>query len=606
MSEEFMVGRKKIIIIGARHDGHAGVIVNAVNAIGGYEIIGFIDNTPELQNQSVLSIPIISSTDDFEHYDFPVDAVHIAIGNNVARGKIFHQLKNRGIKVVTIIHPQAYVSDQATIGEGCYIGPKAVVNNGAIIGEACIINSGAIVEHDNKIGFSAHIAPGTKMAGRVEVGEYSFIGIGSTIIEDIKIGAGVMIGAGSTIVKHVPANVTMMGYAAKKYKKNIYCSVEPDNEIGAKKVYVAQPTLPDYDRVQAIFQRIYQHRILSNFAEYSCQLEQETQQKLSVKKALTFPSATSALMLIPRAMGLTGEVILPSFTFCATGHAVVWNNLTPVFADINPQTFNIDPDDVERKITPKTSAIIAVHIFGNPCDISRLEAIARKHKLKLIFDSAHALGSRYNNKAIGGFGDAECFSLSGTKIMTSAEGGLVTSNNEELMSKIGLGRNYGAASDYNCQYIGLNGKMSEFHAALAIEGLALLEELVEARSNLVDLYRKRLSEIPGISFQHVSAEHVSTYKDFAILIDKDRFGMDRDQLIAQLNKENIYPKKYFYPPLHQMTAYQAVSHRAEGLLNTTFVANNIVCLPIYSHMSFDVLEKICYAVYRIWKNNSSK
>ena len=597
-------GKKKIVIIGARHDGHAGVIVNAINAIGVFEIIGFIDNTPELRNTTILGIPVISSTDNFDDYQFPVDSAHIAIGDNVARGKIFSKLKNRGINVVTIIHPKAYVSERATIGEGCYIGPNAVVNNGCVIGEASIINSGAIVEHDNKIGFAAHIAPGTKTAGRVEIGDYTFVGIGSTIIEDIKIGSGVMIGAGATVIRHVPSNVTMLGYAAKKYKKNIYSAVEADVEGGAKKIYVAQPTLPDYERVQAIFQKIYQNRILSNFAEYSCQLEQETQQKLVVKRALTFPNATSALMLIPKVLGLTGEVIMPSFTFCATGHAMVWNNLTPVFADINPQTFNIDPDDVERKITSKTSAIVAVHIFGNPCDIPRLEAIARKYNLKLIFDSAHALGSKYHGKPIGGFGDIECFSLSGTKVLTSAEGGLVTSNNEELINRISLGRNYGAGSDYNCQYIGLNGKMSEFHAALAVESMMLLDDLVMARNQLVELYRKRLSEIPGLSFQYVSPDHLSTFKDFGVLIDKERFGLDRNQLITKLNEEGIYPKKYFYPPLHQMTSYQSVVHRAENLINTSKVADNIVCLPIFSHMSTDVLEKICYTVYRIWKNNS--
>ncbi len=596
--------RKKIVIIGARCDGHAGVIVNAINALGTFDVVGFIDNTPELRDKSVLGIPVISSTDNFDDYQFPVSAVHIAIGDNVARGKIFTKLKNRGIEVVTIIHPEAYVSSLATIGEGSYIGPQAVVNNGCIIGEACIINSGAIVEHDNKVGFAVHVAPGTKTAGRVQIGDYTFVGIGSTVIEDIKIGSGVMIGAGATVIRPVPSNVTMLGYAAKKYKKNIYSSVDADVEGGAKKVYVAQPTLPDYERVQAIFQKIYQNRILSNFAEYSCQLEQETQQKLAVKRALTFPNATTALMLLPKVLGLTGEVIMPSFTFCATGHAMVWNNLMPVFADIDARTFNIDPDDVERKITSKTSAIVAVHIFGNPCEIPRLEAIARKYNLKLIFDSAHALGSKYYGKPIGGFGDVECFSLSGTKVMTSAEGGLVTSNNDELINRISLGRNYGSGPDYNCQYIGLNGKMSEFHAALAVEGLNLLEDLVSARNRLVELYRKRLSEIPGISFQYVSPENLSTFKDFAILIDKERFGMDRDQLIAKLNEEDVYPKRYFYPPLHQMTAYQTVPHRAEGLINTSKVADNIVCLPIFSHMSNDVLEKICYTVYRIWKNNA--
>ena len=281
---------------------------------------------------------------------------------------------------------------------------------------------------------------------------------------------------------------------------------------------------------------------------------------------------------------------------------MVWNGLTPVFADIDPRTFNIDPHDVERKITDKTSAIIAVHIFGNPCDVKRLEVIAKKHNLKLIFDSAHALGSKYNGIAVGGFGDVECFSLSGTKVITSAEGGIATSNNESFMDRVHLGRNYGAGSDYNCLHIGLNGKMSELHAALAIESLSLMPKLVQSRNELAALYRKRLSEIPGIRFQDVSLDHVSTYKDFAIIIDAKAFGMGREDLIVHLNNEGIFPKRYFYPPLHSMSVYQAIDCRADNLENTVKIADNIICLPIYSHMGMDTVEKICYAIFRAWRS----
>jgi dTDP-4-amino-4,6-dideoxygalactose transaminase len=310
-------------------------------------------------------------------------------------------------------------------------------------------------------------------------------------------------------------------------------------------------------------------------------------------------------MLALKALDLKGEVILPSYTFSATGHAVVWNGLKPVFADINPKTFNIDPDDVERKITDKTSAILAVHIFGNPCDISRLEAIAQKHKLRLIFDSSHALGSRHAGKMIGGFGDIECFSLSGTKVITSAEGGIVTSNNSEIISKVDIGRNYGAGQDYDCQYIGLNGKMSEFHAAIALESLPLIDRFVKKRNELAGLYKKRLSEIPGVSFQSIDAKNISNFKDFGVIINKDVFGMDRDELIARLNLEGIFPKKYFFP-LHRMKAYKNVKCQKKNLLNTEFVAKNIVCLPIYSHMKEDTLEKICYTFYRIKESMGKK
>lgn len=587
---------RTIIVIGARMDGHAGVVVDTIGELG-LKLAGFIDNTPELEGRKIAGVPVIGSTDELERIKISSDCVHIAIGDNVARGKIYQILKKRGIRVETLIHPTAVISRTVTIGAGCFIGPRAIINNGASIGEVSLINSGAIIEHDNQIGFSVHMAPGTKTAGRVKVGDYAFVGVGATVLPDISIGSGAMIGAGATVVKNVTERTTVIGYAAKKHGKNIYADIKPDVGISSNKVYVAQPTLPEYPLLDSKFREIAKSLMLSNFARYSTELETEVESMLGVGKALTFPNATSALMLTLKAMDLKGEVILPSFTFSATGHAVIWNGLTPVFADIRPDTFNIDPKDVERKITSKTSAIIGVHCFGCPADIEALEAIARKHKLKLIFDSAHALGSKYKGKPIGGFGDIELFSLSGTKVVTSAEGGIATSNDKALMQKMHLGRNYGAGADYNCEFIGLNGKMSEFHAAIALESMALIDEMVEKRQHLGQIYQKRLSDIPGITFQYVPDYCVTTFKDYAVLIDSAKFGATRNELVAALAKENIYTKKYFFPQ-HRMTAYKSIAHRAEGLKVTEFVADNIICLPMYSHMNEDTLEKVCFAIYR--------
>ena len=595
--------KKQIIIIGARMDGHAGVILDVLMEIGGHEVVGFVDNTPKLQNSRINGIPVIGSTDNLDTLDFDTEDFHIAIGDNVARHNLYKILKQRNLNVMTLIHPSATVSRYARIGEGCFIGPHAVVNNGVNIGCVSIINTGTIVEHHSKIGNAVHVAPGVHTAGRVRIDDYSFVGMGSTVLPDIHIGNGVMVGAGTTITKNVPPNTTMIGYAARKHTKNIYVDTKPDIQPTAQKIYVAQPTLPEYPLLDEKFRDIAKSLVLSNFAKYSNKLEIEVANILDVKNTLSFPNATTSLLLSLKALELTGEVILPSFTFSATGHAVVWNGLKPVFADIDLKTFNIDPDDVERKITDKTSAILAVHIFGNPCDISRLEAIAKKHKLRLIFDSSHALGSKYSGKMIGSFGDIECFSLSGTKVITSAEGGIVTSNNTEIISKMDIGRNYGAGQDYNCQFIGLNGKMSEFHAAIALESLSLIDKLVSRRNELADLYRKRLSEIPGISFQYIDEGDLSTFKDFAMIIDREKFGMDRDKLITHLNRESIFPKKYFFP-IHLMKAYEKIPHRAEKLPHTEYIANNIVCLPIYSHMGEDTLEKICYAIFRAWRSIS--
>jgi sugar O-acyltransferase (sialic acid O-acetyltransferase NeuD family) len=597
--------KKSIIIVGAQISGYAGEVFELLEELDSYEVVGFIDNAPEFQNKTIQGIPVLGPTDNLELLDLPTNNFHIAIGDNVTRGNIFKKLKELGKNVITIVHPQAIVSKTAAISEGCYIGPEAIINRNVQVGEVSIIDSGSIIQQNTRIGFAVSLSSGVKVANGVQIDDYSFVGMGSSILSDIHVGSGVMIDIGSIVKSNVPSGRTMIEYAAKEYPKNIYRDFEPDISP-MQKVYVAQPTLPEYPLLDEKFRDIAKSLILSNFAKYSNELEKSVQDMLSVKKALTFPNATSALMLAIKAMDITGEVILPSFTFSATGHAVVWNGLTPVFADIDSLTFNIDPDDVERKITNKTSAILAVHVFGNPADIERLEQIAKEHDLKLLFDSAHALGSTYNDKPIGGFGDAECFSLSGTKVITSAEGGLVTSNNEEYMQKMHLGRNYGAGSDYDCQYIGLNGKMSEFHAAIALESLSLLTKFVYTRNKLANLYKKRLRDIPGIQFQHIPEGCISTFKDFSIIVDPDVFGMNRDELIKRLNEEEIFPKKYFYPPLHCMNAYKNIEHRAESLVNTELIANNIVCLPIYSHMEVDTLEKICYAVYRIWNSKNKR
>lgn len=596
---------RKILIIGARLDGHAGSVLDAIAGIETYEVVGFIDSTPSLQGKTVAGKPVLGSTEDIETIEIPADCVHIAVGDNAARGNLYYKLSKRGIVIETIIHPTAHVSDRAHVGAGAFVGVGAIINNGARIGNASIINTGAVIEHDGVIGFAVHMAPGTTTSGRFSIGDYAFVGVGATVLPDVHIGSSAMVGAGSTVVHDVPDKDTVIGYAARQHVKNIYLETVPD--VDTNKIFVAQPTLPGYSTLDSKFRAIVSSMMLTNFSRFAQEFESSVQDRLGVETALSLPNGTSALILALKAMGLTGEVICPSFTFSATGHALVWNGLTPVFADIDPETFNLDPADVEKKITAKTCAIMAVHIFGNPCEIESLQDIARRHNLRLIFDAAHALGSTYRGEPVGGFGDVECFSLSGTKIVTSGEGGIVTSNDQSLMNRMRLGRNYGAGAEYDCEFIGLNGKMSEFHAAIALESFALLDEMVTQRLSLVEHYRQRLEGIPGIKFQRITDECISTYKDLGVLIDATQFGIDRNELMNELAKEQIYTKKYFYPPLHRMRAYAKVPHRAEGLNNTDFIAENIICLPLYSHMGTDTVEKVCLAVTQAsMKNKGNK
>ena len=229
------------------------------------------------------------------------------------------------------------------------------------------------------------------------------------------------------------------------------------------KIPITKPTLPKFDSLKEEVREILESGMLTNY-KHVREFESMLKAKLNVKNVVALSSCTSGLMLCMKAWGLTGEVILPSFTFSATGHAIKWNNLTPVFVEVDPITQTIDPAAVEAAITDKTSAILGVHLYGCPAKIKELEAIAKKHNLKLIFDAAHAMGSTYDGKAIGNFGDAEVFSCSPTKLLVTTEGGIVCTNDDELAKTLRYARNYGDPGDYNCKLTGINARMTEFNA----------------------------------------------------------------------------------------------------------------------------------------------
>ena len=298
-----------------------------------------------------------------------------------------------------------------------------------------------------------------------------------------------------------------------------------------------------------------------------------------------------------RAFGLGGEIIIPSFTFFATGHAVRWNGLEPVLADCDRETWNVDLADVESQITSKTSAILAVHMYGNPCEVEALAALAARHGLKLIFDAAHAFGSKYRGRPIGQFGDAEVFSLSPTKLLVAGEGGLVTTNDATLARTLKALRNYGDTGSYNPQWVGANARMSEFNAALALSGLPHVEAKVKRRNQVAQLYTEQLQSLPGVRFQTINPEDVHTFKDYSIHIDPRKFGTSRDEMAQDLIEENIETKKYFYPPLHKQDVYRRFNNRA--LPNTDYVADRILSLPIYESLPDITIHQIVNAIHRI-------
>jgi dTDP-4-amino-4,6-dideoxygalactose transaminase len=329
-------------------------------------------------------------------------------------------------------------------------------------------------------------------------------------------------------------------------------------------------------------------------------LEAAVSEGLGVSHCVAVSSCTSGLILVLKALGVRGEVILPSFTFFATGHAVLWNGLEPVFADCDPQRWTIDVADVEARITERTGAILAVHLYGNPCRINALQEIASKRRLKLIFDAAHAFGSSYCGSPVGGFGDAEVFSLSPTKLLVAGEGGLVCTSDSTLARLLRSARNYGDAGSYDPELLGLNARMAEFNAAMALAGLGLVDGKVKRHNEIAEQYTGVLAGTPGIRFQKVNKEDCSAYKDFSVLISGNEFGMSRDETARALLRDGIETRKYFYPPLHRQKVFATNGPGGQAPLpNTDRISEQVLSLPIYESLPSEAVQRIALAIHRL-------
>ena len=365
----------------------------------------------------------------------------------------------------------------------------------------------------------------------------------------------------------------------------------------AEKIPIANPVLPSSAELLEGLDQILQSGIVTN-GPFTHAFEQAISEQLSVKHAVAVSSATSGLMIAYSCLGLRGEVVVPSFTFMATVSAMIWAGLTPVFADVDLQTGNLDPSAAAAAITPQTSAIVAIHNSGNPADIAELEAVAARHDLPLIFDAAHAFGSLWKTEVIGAQGDVQVFSLTPTKLVVAGEGGMVTTNDDQLAARLRIAREYGNRGDYYSEFAGINARLPEVSALLGQHSLRHLDTAVSRRNEIAALYRQRLKQIPGIGFQLVRDGNRSSYKDFSITVDATAFGLTRTELAALLAAENIDTRRYYYPPVHRHKAYQAYAPADGSLPHTDVLAGTILNLPIWSHMSESILSDICLAIER--------
>ena len=347
------------------------------------------------------------------------------------------------------------------------------------------------------------------------------------------------------------------------------------------------PTAPPLEKVVARLAPSYERGVLTN-GPIVREFEEAVAARIGAQ-AIAVSSCTAGLMLTLRALDLSGSVVLPSFTFSASAHAVVWNGLGPRFVECDPATFQVDPRHVAECVR-SADAVLATHVFGATCDVEALAETASGAGVPLVFDAAHALGAYHRDRAAGTFGTAEVFSLSPTKVVVAGEGGIVTTNDGALADAVRIGRDYGNPGNYDTQFVGLNARMSELHAAVALESLAGLDGRLARRAAIVDRYRQGLVSIPGIRSQRVGPDDRSTYKDFTIAVDEIEFGLPRDLVVAALRADGIDTRCYFSPPVHRQRAYHDVVSAA--LPVTDLVAGRVISLPIYGSLGDDDVDRI--------------
>ncbi|MFP8879768.1 MAG: DegT/DnrJ/EryC1/StrS family aminotransferase [Myxococcota bacterium] len=383
-------------------------------------------------------------------------------------------------------------------------------------------------------------------------------------------------------------------------------AVAGGNPAFQQPILVTRPVAPNPERYAEISAEIFASQWMTNDGPTTRRLEQQLQEHLEVAFCATFSSGTAALLIALRGLDLSGEVITTPFTFPATPHCIEWNGLKPVFCDIDPHTYNLDVEQISARITPQTSAIVPVHVFGNPCDVIGIQEIADRHGLKVIYDAAHAFGVRAMGRPIGVWGDLSIFSFHATKIFHTVEGGAIVANSRDHLESLTLLRNFGIVNENEVRGIGLNGKLSELHAAVGLLVLTEIDREIDSRARLTRHYRERLQEIEGIRFQKSADGARGNYFSLALEFSESEFGLSRDQVCEGLRAENIFARKRFYPLCSENDCYSHLpSACSEGLPNARRLSENILTLPLYGALTINQVDGVIDALLRLRSNAAS-
>lgn len=353
-------------------------------------------------------------------------------------------------------------------------------------------------------------------------------------------------------------------------------------------IYVTQPLMPPLEDLFKELELVWENKILTNGALKHQTLEARLAEYLKSPYLSLFNNGTIGLMTAIKALELTGEVITTPFTFPATPHMLSWNQITPVFCDIDPTSMNIDPKKIEEKITSKTTAILGVHVYGIPCAVEEIEKIAKKHNLKVIYDAAHAFGVEIGNRGIGTFGDCSMFSFHATKLFHTAEGGALTCNTPELKAQIDLLKNFGIQNEDEVSYIGLNGKLNEIQAALGLVNLKRVSEEWSKRKEIAKTYKDILGTIPGITIPELPAHVKPSMQYMVIRIDQNVFGRSRNTVHMSMKEQNVNTRKYFFPLCSNYPCYAHLPSSEKSLLpEANKASEEVLCLPFYSGLGIE-------------------
>ena len=358
-----------------------------------------------------------------------------------------------------------------------------------------------------------------------------------------------------------------------------------------KNILVTRSSMPEYEEYIEEIKDIWDSRWLTNMGAKHQKLIEELKAYLGVEHLDLLTNGHMALELTLQALNLSGEVITTPFTFISTTHAITRNGLTPVFCDIDPKTYTMDPNKIEALITEKTCAIMPVHVYGNVCDVEAIEAIAKKHNLKVIYDAAHVFGVKYKGKGIGSFGDASCFSFHATKVFNTIEGGAAIIKDPEAADRLDHLKDFGIFGPEHIEWVGPNAKMNEFCAAMGLCNLKHVDEEIEKRHQAVERYRNALADVDGLRLNAVQKDVTPNYAYFPVLIDPDKFGMDRDELCEKLKEAHIFARKYFYPCANAAECYSSM-YNAEDTPIALEYSQRVLTLPLYADLSEEDIRRI--------------